>query len=148
MKLFKNYKWRVDMLGVLLFALLILPNIVYWCIPEFRDLNGNLGLNIFCNILEVLGVAAMIALARADKSSPFTFFSFTGTFTWLFLLLDYLAWIFFFCGFDNIAVVLFLAICPCVSLISYQAGRKNYVALVPTVAFAFFHIINIAVFVL
>lgn len=148
MKIFKNYKWGIDMLGILLFALLILPNIVYWCIPDFPDINGNLGLEIFSSILEVIGVAAMIALTRTEEQAPFAFFSLTGTFTWLFLLLDYLAWIFFFCGFANIAVILFLAVSPCVSLVSYQANRKNYVALVPTVAFAFLHIINIAVFAL
>ena len=41
MKLFKDYKWGIDLLGVLLFALVMLPNIVYWCIPDFTGLDGN-----------------------------------------------------------------------------------------------------------
>ncbi len=142
MKIFKDYKWGCDLLGVLLFALLMLPNIVYWCIPDFTGLDGNKILSAVGYVFQALGIAATVALLHKERK-PFSFFSLTGLLTWLFLLLYYIAWIFYFCNFYNIAVVLFLTVAPCVSLLAFQAERKNFPAMVPTGVFAILHLVSV-----
>ena len=142
MKFFKNYKWGADLLGILLIALILLPNIVYWCIPAFTGLGGNRALSIVGYVFQALGIAATVALVNKQRK-PFTFFSLGGMLTWTFLLIDYAAWIFYFCSFYNIAVALFLTVAPCVSLIAFQADRKNYIAVVPTGVFALLHFVAV-----
>ena len=142
MKIFKDYKWGFDLLGVLLFALVMLPNIVYWCIPDFTGLDGNQIAAIIGYPFEALGVAAMIFLVRKEQKK-FAFLSLGGLLTWLFLLLYYIAWIFYFCDFYNVAVVLFLTAAPCAALLGFQAERKNYIAMVPTGVFALVHLIGV-----
>ncbi len=144
MKLFKDYKWGIDLLGALLVALLLLPNIVYWCIPDFTGLDGNKALSVIGYVFEALGLAATLAIVRKEPQR-FSFFSLAGLLTWLFLLLDYIAWVFFFCDFYNIAVVLFLAVAPCVALLAFQAERKNYIAMAPTGVFALVHLIAVLI---
>lgn len=142
MKVFKNYKWSVDLLGVLLFALLILPFLVYWCIPDFKGIDGQKALAVAAYVFGALGAAALIALSNKERK-PFSFFSLTGTLTWLFTVLSYVAWIFFFCNYNNVAVALFLAVCPCVALLAFEAERKNYVAVAPTACFALLRFIAV-----
>lgn len=144
MKLFKSYKWGIDFLGVLLTALLLLPNIVYWCIPAFGGLDGQKTLAVFAYIFAVIGIAALIALEHKERP-PFAYFTLPGTLTWLFLLLSYVAWIFFYCGFQNVAVALFLAACPGVSFVSFAFARKNYPAAVPAALYTFLHFLAVLV---
>lgn len=139
MKLFKNYKWSLDLLAALLCALLLLPNLVYWCIPEFTGLAGG-PLAAVATVFLVAGAAALIALRHKDRK-PFSFFTLTGTLTWLFLLLTYVAWIFFFFGYAHVVVKLFLAVCPCAALLAFEAERKNLAAVVPTAAFVLLYLI-------
>lgn len=144
MKIFKEYKWGIDLLGVLLIALLILPNIVYWCIPDFTGLGGDKTVSVIGYLFEALGLAATVAIVRKEQK-PFSFLSLTGLLAWLFLLLDYIAWIFYFCNFYNIAVVVFLTVAPCVTLLSFQAERKNYIAMAPTGVFTLLHLVALLV---
>ena len=144
MKFLKNYKWGIDYLAALLFALLILPNIVYWCIPEFAGLDGNRVTAVISYILEFLGGGCMIAILHKEQKT-FSYFTLTGTLTWLFLLLSYVAWIFYFCGFANIAVALFLAVCPGVALLAFQFARQNYIAAAPTALYVLLHFIGVLV---
>ena len=74
MKLFKDYKWGIDLLGALLVALLLLPNIVYWCIPDFTGLDGNKALSVIGYVFEALGLAATLAIVRKEPQR-FSFFS-------------------------------------------------------------------------
>ncbi len=142
MKFFKDYKWGIDLLGVLLFALVMLPNIVYWCIPDFTGLDGNQILAIIGYPFQALGLAAMIVLVRKEQKR-FSFLSLAGLLTWFCLLLYYIAWVFYFCDFYNIAVVLFLTVAPCAALLSFQAERKNYIAMAPTGVFALVHLVGV-----
>lgn len=140
MKFLKNYKFGFDFPALLLVLLLLLPNIVYWCIPEFYGLRGDRPIDISALLFEGIGALLLVLFTRKEQVK-FSFFTLFGTLTWLFLLLDYIAWIFYFCNFFNIAVTLFIAVCPCVSLLSFEAEKKHMLSLAPTAVYALLNII-------
>ena len=143
--LLKKYKFGIDYWGLGLFALLMLPNIVYWCVPQFGGLGGDKPIDIAANVFQVIAVALLIFIVHKERRKP----SLSHPLVYLaalFLLVYYIAWIFYFVdyfvGYWNYAVVLFLAVCPCVSLVLYETEAKNYPALLPTAVFAILHILS------
>ena len=144
-KFFEKYKWGFDFWALVLFAVLMLPNIIYWCIPEFSDLGGDGVIDTFANILQVFGVGLLIFLVQKEgkekKEKKYFFDSLFMTAS-LMLLLYYAAWMIYFFGTLNTGIVLFLAGCPCIALILFAIERKNYIALVPLAIFGVLHIVS------
>lgn len=136
----KNYKPGVDLWGLVLFGLLLLPNVVYWCIPKEYHLGGSGALDIAAKVFQAISLVLLVFVVRREREK-FSFSSPMIYFSSLFLLLYYIAWIFFFCGYGNAAVLLFLAGCPCVTLLLFEIWRKNWIALFPTAVFSVLHIV-------
>ena len=144
-KFLEKFRWGFDFWALILFAVLMLPNIIYWCIPDFSGLGGDGIIDTFANILQVFGVGLLIFLVqreREEKREKKYFFDSLFMTASLLVLLYYAAWIIYFCGTLNFGVILFLAGCPCVSLILFATERKNYIALVPLAIFSILHIIS------
>ena len=143
--LLKKYRWGLDFWGLILFAIIMLPNILYFILvacgvtPELKTGGGVI--DIAATVFQVLGVAALIFVVE-KKRKIFTFdcplFALAG----LFLIPYYISWGFYFLNHLNSGVILFLAVCPCVSLILYEIERKNWFALLPTSIFAALHIVS------
>lgn len=144
-KFFEKFKWGFDFWALVLFAVLMLPNIIYWCIPEFSDLGGDGVIDVFANILQVFGVGLLIFLVQKeqeDKKEKKYFFDSLFMTVSLLVLLYYAAWMIYFFGTLNFGVILFLAGCPCIALVLFAIERKNYIALVPLAIFSILHIIS------
>ena len=141
-KLFEKYKFGIDFWGLILFALIMLPTIVYLCIPGLGKISSSyVGLDVSSKVFQVIAVALLILVVRKERAKfsltrPLVFFA------GIFLMLYYIAWIFFFCGYGNSADLLFLAVCPCVSLLLYEIEGKNWFALCPTAIFAILHVVS------
>ena len=143
-KFLERYKWGFDFWALILFAMLMLPNIIYWCIPGYSDLGGDGLIDTFANILQVFGVGLLVFLVqkeKAEKKKKYFFDSLFMTVT-LLILLYYAAWFIYFFGTLNTGVILFLAGCPCIALVLFAIERKNYIALVPLAIFSILHIIS------
>ena len=141
----EKYKWGFDFWALILFAVLMLPNIIYWCIPDFSDLGGDGIIDTFANILQVFGVGLLIFLVEKkgeEKKEKKYFFDSLFMTVSLLVLLYYAAWIIYFCGTLNTGILLFLAGCPCIALVLFAIERKNYFALVPLAMFSILHIIS------
>lgn len=144
----KQYRFGADLFGILLTAILVLPNIVSVimaaAIENYYAPFAHNAANVAALVFLVIAVLLLTAVRRREEK-PFSFFSLLGTLTWLFALLYYIAWIFQFCDYGNVAVRAFLTVCPCITLISYEADRRNYPAIVPTALFALCHIIALII---
>lgn len=138
----QKYRIGIDLWGLALFGILMLPNIVYWSVPKFTGLGGNKPIDIAAIVFQAVGIACLLFLVKRE-GKKFSFSSPLVTFAGIFLMLYYIAWIFWFCAYRNLAVLLFLTACPCVSLILYEIFRENWFALVPTGVFAVLHILSV-----
>lgn len=138
---FKNYKIGFDLWGFILFVLLMVPGIVYWCLPAFNDLGGNAVLDLIALFFQVLGIAFLIVIVRKHPERRNIFDSLFMMIVAL-VLFYYVAWIVYFCGFNQLNIILFLTVCPCAALLMYELERKNFLALFPTAVFSVLHIIS------
>lgn len=146
-KFLENYKFGVDFWAIVLFALVMLPNIVYWCIPEFNSLDGNGALDAAATVFQVFGVAFLFFVVQKNRRQKFFFDTLFMTAS-LTLLLYYAAWVLYFCGIVNRMILIFLAVTPCVALILFALERRNWFAVVPLAVFSvlhFFSILTIAI---
>ena len=142
---FGKFTFGIDYWALGLFGVLMLPNIVWWCFSPANDvlryINSPAALDVFSYIFQALTLAVLVFVVRRDrvgqKVEPWTAFF---TFTVMSLILYYVAWIFYFCAYVNIAVVLFLAIFPCTALGCFAFLRKNWIALFPLVIFTALHL--------
>lgn len=144
-KFFGQFKFGVDFWAIGLFALLMIPNIVWWCYSPSNDplrhVTAPTALDVFTYIFQAVSLAVLMFVVRRDRErqrpnfdSPFF------TFTLLPLVLYYAAWIFYFCGNPNIAVLIFLGAFPCIALACFACLRKNWIALCPIAVFSALHL--------
>ncbi len=140
-KLLENYKFGFDFWAAVLFALIMLPNIVYWCIPEFNSLGGNGALDSAATVFQVFGVAFLLCVVQKKRPQKLFFDTLFMTAT-LAVLLYYAAWIVYFCGIVNRTILIFLAVAPCVALILFALERRNWFAFVPLAVFSVLHIVS------
>lgn len=110
---FKAYRVGFDLWAIVLFAIIMLPNIIALCVPEFQaGLNADTGaLEITATVFQVLFVVLLVFIERKGEQR-LNFRSPLVSVCGLAVLAYYIAWIFFFCFFLNAAVYLSLAIFP------------------------------------
>lgn len=141
----KDYKFGFDIWALGLFVLIMIPNIVWFCVPASDDvLRGesvNAALDTAATVFQVIAVAVFIFIINKNrkKLDPFSPFSFGAV---LCLAVYIAAWICYFCGVANAFVIIFLAVLPCLSLGLFELERKCYPALLPTAVFAVLHIVS------
>lgn len=137
----KEYALGLDRWGLLLFAVIMLPNIVAMCVPAFSSrFAENSALDVAAVVFQVFAVAALLFIVRREEErlrlSPLV------TAALLALIAYLIAWGFFFFGYLSSAVWLLLAVMPCIALLCFEIERKNVFALPFTVVFAVLHIIS------
>ena len=64
------------------------------------------------------------------------------------LLLDYSAWILFFCGISTFGVVIFLKVCPCIFLLLVSFEKKHMLAAIPLAAYSLISIVSFCIAVI
>lgn len=139
-KFFKNYKLGMDFWALLLYLAIMLPNVIYLCLGNEDPGGGVRALEIVSIVFEILSVAAMLFVIRKERTKKGFFDSLYLT-SALFLALYYVAWIFCFLNRLNLAVLLFLAVCPCAAMLLFELERRNVIALAATGLFTIFHVL-------
>ena len=142
---FGKFTFGIDYWAIGLFGVLLLPNIVWWCFsPEndiLRHFQSPPALDVFSYIFQALTLAVLVFVVRKDSvGQKVEFWSAFFIFTVMSLILYYIAWIFYFCSYLNVAVILFLAIFPCTALGCFAFFRKNWLALFPLAIFVALHL--------
>ncbi len=139
-----KFRFGFDFWGLGLFVLLLVPNIVWWCFsPEndvLRQISAPPALDVFAYIFEAVTVAAILIIVRREAKGLPRFDSPFFTFTVMSVVLYIAAWVFYFCGNVNFAVLLFMGVFPCTALGCYAAMRKNWLVLCPLAVFTALHL--------
>lgn len=136
----KKYRFGLDRRGLMLFLLLMLPNILWALLAGEGDLlmrpSVTPGLDMAASVCQALTVAGMLCLLRRDVPPGKPLVP-------LLLMAAYLLmWALYGLGAAHPAVLLGLAVFPCAAIIAHLVGRRNMVALIPAALFAVGHTLS------
>jgi len=140
----KSYKFGFNVSAVVIFVLIMLPNIIWFFVPAQNDIlrneSGTQVLDVFVTVFQIIMIAVLCVIknvnAKKIKISPFIILSAaTG-------LLYYICWILYYSGVVHGVVLLGLCIFPSCAFLFYGIDRKNYIALVPISVFAVLHLVS------
>ena len=138
----KGYRVRPVWPGIALFALVMVPNIL-WEIFLSGDIlhqpSVTPGLDAVMTVCQWLFVAAL-CLIGSDKA-----WTLPGVRGWdmgagASLALYWACWMWYFGGLDAWPVLLGLTVFPCAALLLFTVGRRNWIAFVPGCCFAALHL--------
>ena len=136
----KKYCFGFDWRGLLLFALIMLPNILWALLAGESDLlmrpTATPGLDMAVSICQALTIAGMLCLRRRDMPPLKTL----GPL--LFVAAYLLMWILYGLGMTHPAVLLGLAVFPCAAILLHLIGRRSIPALLPASLFTAGHAVS------
>lgn len=141
----KKYKFGIDTWAIWLFAVIMLPNII-WALSDLPNdiLKSETLTPVLDNIMTIAQVLAILSLCliknRETQNRPIK--SSLPAISVAVCMLYYSAWIFYFSGGSDGFILTALCVTPCVALILYCLFRKNAPALLFTALFSVFHIMR------
>ncbi len=141
----KKYKFGIDVWAIWLFAVIMLPNII-WALSDLPNdvLKRETLTPVLDNIMTISQVLMILALCfiKNSETQNRPIKSSLPAISAAFCMLYYSAWIFYFCGSSDGIILTALCSVPCVALILYCLFRKNAPALLLTALFSVFHIMR------
>lgn len=140
----KKYKIGFEPWGLLLFLLIMLPNLVWFAVPAphdvLREESVTPVLDGIASLCQILLTAALCLVVRRERNplrpSPALLASFGC------VLLYFGGWILYYAGIAHPLVLLLLTLLPCLSFFLFALDRKNFVAAVPVAVFTVCHLMH------
>ena len=131
-------QWQFNIYGLLLFATIMLPNIIWFLVPAKNDILRTTSatpiIDIIASIFQVIMVIGL-CFVKKKHCRKYDLLS-------IICIAAYFAcWIFYYCAIVNSALILGLCLFPCLAFIFYEIRIKNYFALMPTIIFTILHLI-------
>ena len=139
----KNYRFGFDIWGLLLFLLLMFPNLIWFLIPAPYDvlraasLTGTL--DTVASVCQGLFVAALCFIKSKESKKLCVTSWMIGVIGCCFLY--FTSWIVYYAGIVNAIVILGLTVPPCFAFLFFAFDRKNGIALIPITVFTSCHLI-------
>jgi len=141
MKMLKQYKFGFDLLGVVIFLLVMLPTFIWLAFPAPNDVLRTESVtpvvDTVATICQALFVACMCLLVNKERSqrrfSPLIIVSVVC------VAVYYIGWVLYYCGNAASWVILMLTLPPCAVFILFTLERKNLPATLFAVVFAVCH---------
>lgn len=139
----KKYKFGFNVWGLILFFIIMLPNFYWFAVPAPNDIlraeSVTAILDTIASVSQVLMVIALCIFINKDsKRIRITPLIIASAFS---CLLYFIAWIFYYHGIANIAVILALCILPCLAFLFFAVDRKNFIAVIPVLIFSVCHLL-------
>lgn len=139
----EKYTFGVDRAALIAFALVMLPNAVWLFVALFSEkvrFSSNFALDVASSVF-LLTAMVLFIFVIYKQEKPRLSSVFVSLFI-LALLCEYIAWIFYFCDYRNDAVLLTVAVSPCLSLGFFEIERRNFPALIATALCLVFRILS------
>lgn len=139
----KNYVFGFSLMGLILYALQLLPNIIWMLAPPANNaLTKNSSaypiLNIIEQVFGIMTVALLILLINKDGGRNSNLYIGLAI---LFLVVYYIAWIFYYKGVVSPCLLITgIAAMPPLYFLFVGLWMKNYISLIPCVIFGVTHI--------
>lgn len=138
--MWKQYRLGLDGLGLGLFLLIMVPNVLWAVAPPAADPlrlpSVTPRLDLAASVVQAVFVAAL-SLQKNRRAAPLHPGLAAGIGG---CVLGYFAaWGCYYAGVQYPVLLLTMCVLPCLALLLYARARRNYAALVPGVVFAVFH---------
>ena len=139
----RKYKIGFDVLGLLLFLIIMIPNFIWFAVPTSNDILRNESLtpmiDMIASIFQVIMVISLCIIKnkQCQKSMEKTWFK------WIVIaiIIYFVGWILYYLGIVNSVIILDLCIAPCVAFIILSIDRKNIIALIASIIFMICHVL-------
>lgn len=140
----KNYKLTFDPWCLILFLIIMIPNLIWFIIPAPNDiLRISSTAEVFDILSSIFQVLMLITLCFFKNTKSETIrFSLLIIVTSVCCLLYFGSWILYYSGITNSFIILSLASLPCLAFLLFDIDRKNWLALIPIFIFSTCHIIS------
>ena len=126
----KKYRFGLDVSGLLLFLIIMIPNFIWFAVPAPNDI---LRTDSITGTLDT--VASICQVLMIISISPFIIAVI------ICCLLYFISWGVYYIGVVNAVVILGLTIPPCLAFLVFAIERKNKIAIIPISIFTACHII-------
>lgn len=140
----KNYKLTFDPWCLILFLIIMIPNLIWFIIPAPNDiLRISSTAEVFDTFSSIFQVLMIIALCffKNTKAKPIKF-SPPIIATIVCCLLYFGSWILYYSSITSSLIIISLATLPCLTFLFFDIDRKNWFALAPILLFSICHIIS------
>ena len=143
MKMFSKYRLGFDILGLVLFLLVMLPNFIWFAVPAPNDVlraeSVTPVVDVIASVCQVLTVACLCFVIHEQR----------GRLRWslcviaaiVCIVIYYIGWLLYYAGFTSTWIILMLTIPPCLAFILFAADRKNLPAVLFAAGFAVCHLV-------
>lgn len=140
----KKYRLAFDPWGLLLFMLLMLPNLIWFAVPAPNDVLRRESVTPILDgtaaVCQPLFAAALCLVVNRERGRLRLSLLVQGCIACG--LFYYLGWGLYYRGIVYPAVILLLTLPPCLSFFSYALDRKNYIAVIPIAVFTACHLMH------
>ncbi|MBD5429276.1 hypothetical protein [Lactobacillus sp.] len=140
----KNYKLTFDPWSLMLFLIIMIPNLIWFVIPAPNDiLRINSTTEVLDTFSSIFQILMMITLCffKNTKAEPIRCSPLIIA-TLLCCLLYFVSWILYYSSVANDLIIVSLATAPCLIFLLFDIDRKNWFALGPILLFSICHIIS------
>ena len=139
----KKYRFGFDILGLILFLIIMIPNFIWFAVPAPNDILRNPSItetiDAVASVFQVIMIICLCILKNRNQSkihiTPLIIITLSSC------ILYFISWMFYYGGITNAFVILGLTIPPCMAFLFYSIDRKNVVAIVPIIIFTICHLI-------
>lgn len=139
----KKYRFGFDIMGLVLFLIVMIPNFIWFAVPAPNDILRNESVTALVDtigsICQVLFVGFLCVIINKEKNK--LHFSPLIILTVICIILYFTGWILYYNGITNSLVIIILTLSPCLAFIFFALDRKNIIAVVPAVCFTICHLI-------
>lgn len=141
--MFKKYKIGLDIWGLMIFLIIMIPNFIWFTVPAPNDILRTESITkvvdtiaSICQVLMVIALCIFIRPERRKRSITYLIIT-----TIVCCLLYFICWIFYYNGVTNAIIILGLTVLPCLAFLFFAIDRKNMIAIVPISIFMICHLI-------
>ena len=147
----KNYRFGFDVSGLVLFLVVMIPNLIWFAVPAPNDILRVPSItpivDAIGSVFQMLFVGAMcFVISRERKALRFSALIISVL---VCVFIYYVGWILYYNGLTEPFVVLMLTISPCLAFVFFAIDRRNIFAAVFALVFSVCHaIFGIANFII
>ena len=142
----KKYRFGFEPWGLLLFLVVMLPNLIWFAVPAPNDIlrEGPAGgfVDSAASVFQILMAAALCLLVNRERGPlqlTSLIFAAGGC-----VLLYYAGWAWYYMAFTGPPVIVLLTLPPCLAFEFFAYDRKNAIAMLPIAVFTICHLIYAA----
>lgn len=145
-KIKNNYEFSFNRSGLLLVALIMLPNIIWSFLPPKNDILATVQSSPILDIIVSISRFSLMFSYIFTQRRNFQLKRISIHLSWvIWILFYYVCWIFYYYGFQNPFLLLLMALFPSLAFIVFGLVKRNWLGIIPSIFFLIFHLLTIII---